>query len=109
MKFKTTTKAIRNEGGKIVSIGYCGAQHLLRYEEERAYTCGVYGWNYDVYCIDGVTVCTGYRGMPGQPVDYAILNEYETQAEKIVYNNKIPYAEQRNKVRALLREMLANV
>lgn len=106
MKFKTTAKAIRENGGKIVAIGYCAAQYLLRYEREIAYTSGVYGWNFDVYDVDGVTVCTGYRGMPGKTVDYDILRDYETRAEKIVLDYKIPYEDQKNAVRALLREML---
>ena len=106
MKFKTTAKAIRANGGKIIAIDYCGAQYLLRYEREIAYTCGTYGWNFDVYDVDGVTVCTGYRGMPGKHIDYDVLRDYETKAEKIVCNHKIPYEEQKKQVQALLREML---
>jgi len=108
MKFKTTAKAIRNNGGKIIAIGYCGAQYLLRYEREIAYTAGTYGWNFDVYDIDGITVCTGYRGMPGKHIDYETLREYETKAEKIVCNYKMPYEEQKAAVQSLLREMLKN-
>lgn len=108
MKYKTTAKAIRENGGKIVAIGYCGAQYLLHYEREIAYTSGVYGWNFDVYDVDGVTVCTGYRNMPGKHIDYEVLERYETAAEKIVCNYKMPYEEQKKQVRALLREMLAS-
>lgn len=99
MKFKTTAKAIRANGGKIVAIGYCAAQYLLRYEREIAYTAGTYGWNFDVYDVDGITVCTGYRGMPGKHIDYAMLNDYESRAEKIVCNYKMPYEEQKSKFR----------
>ena len=108
MKFKTIAKAIRANGGKIIAIGYCNAQYLLRYEREIAYSAGTYGWNFDVYEIDGITVCTGYRGMPGKRVDYEMLCEYETKAEKIVCNCRMPYEEQKAAVQSLLREMLKN-
>lgn len=109
MKFKTTAKGIRDNGGKIIAIGYCGAQHLLNYENAIGYTCGVYGWNFDVYKVDGVTICTGYRGMPGKHIDYALLCEYEEKAEKIVYDCNMPFEEQREKVRFLLRDLIAKV
>lgn len=109
MKFKTTAKSIRSQGGKIIAIGYCGAQYLLHYENEVSYTCGTYGWNFDVYCVDGVTICTGYRGMPGKHIDYDLLNEYETKAEKIICDWHMPYEEQKEKVKTLLRELLAKV
>lgn len=78
MKCKTTAKAIRaNYGSRILSIGYCDAQALLRYETPFAYSSGVYGWNCDYYDIDGVCIATGYRGMPGKPVDNTDLREAE--------------------------------
>ena len=66
MKFKTTAKEIRNSYGKKIAVSYCGMQHLLYNHAPIAYTCGVYGWNFDVYSVDGVTICTGYRGMVGK-------------------------------------------
>lgn len=109
MKYKTTAKAVRENSNKIIAIGYCGAQHLLQFETVRAYTSGIYGWNFDVYEIDGTTICTGYRNMPGKHVDYSVLKEYETKAEKIVYDYKMPYEKRREKVQALLREMIKSV
>lgn len=106
MKFKTTAKAIRENGGHIISIGYCGAQSLLRYRSPIAYTCGVYGWNFDVYEVNGTTICTGYRGMVGRSVNYERLKEYETKAEKIIYDNSLDYCEQKNKVECLLDEFI---
>ena len=109
MKFKTTAKAIRESYGKKIKISYCGAQHLLQYHAPIAYTCGVYGWNFDVYIVNGVTICTGYRNMVGCSVDYDILDEYETAAEKIVYARDIPYEEKQERVEALLLEFLSKV
>lgn len=106
MKFRTTNKEIKNGYNKILSIGYCGAQSLLRFENATAYTCGVYGWNYDVYTFGGVAICTGYRAMPGKSVDYDLLNEYEKAAEKIVYNYNLSYETQKERVNALLSEFI---
>lgn len=82
MKFKTTATAIRNGYCKIISVDYCMAQRLLRYRSPIAYTCGVYGWNFDVYDVSDITpstvICTGYRGMPkGIDYSYELLRDAE--------------------------------
>lgn len=83
MKFKTTAKAIRNGYHKIISVGYCDLQSLLCYESPIAYSCGVYGWNFDVYDINGVAIATGYRGMPSKNTNapYSLIREYDEKAE----------------------------
>ena len=91
---------------KKIAVSYCGMQHLLYNHAPVAYTCGVYGWNFDVYQVDGVTICTGYRGMVGKSVDYDMLREYENAAEKIAYDYKIPYNERKARVESLLIEFL---
>ena len=91
MKFKTTSKAIRKNYPQnyILNIGYCDLQFLLKYESPRAYTSGIYGWNYDLYDIDGIAICTGYRGMPsGKSFDYNLVRKYETKAQKITCRHK---------------------
>ena len=109
MKFKTTAKAIREGYGKKIAVSYCGMQHLLWNHAPIAYTCGVYGWNFDVYTVDGVAICTGYRGMVGKSVDYEMLRAYETAAEKIEYDYKRPYEERQEEVEKLLKEFLSKV
>mgnify|MGYP007115361997 FL=1 len=106
MKFKTTAKEIRNSYGKKIAVSYCGMQYLLSNHAPIAYTCGVYGWNFDVYQIDGVTICTGYRGMVGKTVDYDLLKEYETAAEKARYDRNVPYEQRAENVEKLLSEFL---
>lgn len=91
MRIKTTTKRIKENytNNAIISIGYCDLQTLLKYESPKAYTCGVYGWNYDLYDIDCVAICTGYRGKPqGKSFDYSLVKKYETKAQKIAYRHK---------------------
>lgn len=65
MKVKTTRKAIVNGFYNVKRAGYCELSYLLNNHSPIAYTCGVYGWNFDVYEVYGVTICTGYSNMPG--------------------------------------------
>lgn len=91
MKFKTTTKKIKENyaNNYIISVSYCDLQTLLKYESPRAYTSGIYGWNYDLYDIDGIAICMGYRGMPsGKNFDYSLVRKYETKAQKIANRRK---------------------
>lgn len=79
MKYKTTRKAIVNGCANVKRAGFCDLQHLLKNHEPTAYTCGVYGWNFDVYEVYGVTICTGYRTMPGERLQG--IEEYEHKAK----------------------------
>lgn len=106
MKVKTTRKALVNAYPRAIRIGYCGAQHLLHYQEPYYYTCGTYGWNMDAYVIDDVLVTTGYRGMIGDSVNYKLLEQYEKQAEKISLDYSLDWDEKREKVNALLNDFI---
>lgn len=102
MKFKTTTKAVKSYSTNVKWAGYCDLQSLLRNHAPIAYTCGVYGWNYDVYDIYGVTICTGYRGMPGARLER--IAEYEKMARYIWENYDRPYDDRQKDVETLLKE-----
>lgn len=102
MKYRTTIKEIRENACNPRSAGYCDLQNLLRMHEANAYTCGVYGWNFDVYELHGLTICTGYRGMPGKRLEN--IAEYERKAAAIWEDYSKPYDERRNEVENLLHE-----
>ncbi len=104
MKYKTTAKAIREGACNPYSAGYCDLQYLLNNHSPIAYTCGVYGWNFDVYDVYGVTICTGYRGMIGPRCKG--INEYNKKAQEILsWENKgMTYEEKRDAVEKLLHE-----
>lgn len=105
MKFKTTRKAIVNGSNNIVCAGYCDLWHLLSNHSPIAYTCGVYGWNFDVYEMDGLTICTGYRGMPGRRANN--INVYEQKAREIMsWENKSSYEEKQKQLEQLLHEFI---
>ncbi len=104
MKFKTTTKALREGASNLRCADYCSLQRLLQNHSPIAYTCGVYGWNYDVYEVYGLTICTGYRGMPGKRLES--IAEAEAEAQKIWSweNKEMTYEEKRKAVETLLHE-----
>lgn len=102
MKFKTTTKAIKNGSNNIRYACYCELAHLLRNHSPIAYTCGVYGWNYDVYEVYGLTICTGYRGMPGSRLKDN--EKYEKLARTLCDDWSISYEEKTEKIENLLKE-----
>ena len=104
MKYKTTAKAIRAGACNPRTAGYCDLQYLLTNHSPIAYTCGVYGWNFDVYEVYGVTICTGYRGMVGPRCEG--IAEYEKKAEEILSweNKEMTYDEKREAVENLLHE-----
>ena len=104
MKYKTTVKALREGACNLRSAGYCDLQYLLTNHSPVAYTCGVYGWNFDVYEVYGLTICTGYRGMPGERLEG--IAEAEKKASKVFSwkNNAMTYDEKREAVENLLHE-----
>ena len=84
MKYKTTAKALKQGYYKIIAAGYCDLQHLLNYHSPIAYSKGVYGWNFDVYEVDGIAIATGYRGMPSQNskgINYDVIRLYNDKAQ----------------------------
>ena len=102
MKYKTTRKAIVNGSVNVRSAGYCDLSHLLTNHSPVAYTCGVYGWNFDVFEVYGVTICTGYRNMPGKRLEG--IREYEKKAREIRDNYSMPYETQKEETEKLLQE-----
>ena len=80
MKYVTTKRAIVDHyGERIISVPYCALQSLLRLEEATAYTSGTYGWNADIYDVNGYALVTGYRPF-GKPVDRELVTRFENWA-----------------------------
>ena len=104
MSFKTTRKSIVNSTASkdLLSVGYCGLVTLLKNHSPIAYTCGTYGWNFDVYNVYGKTICTGYRGMPGRKANNEAV--YEEKARAISDNYDLGWEERRDRIESLLKE-----
>lgn len=88
MKIKITRKAAA-QMNNVRSAGYCDLQNLLHGLSPIAYTSGIYGWNFDVYALDGLTICTGYRGMPGPRAEG--IREFENRAAAIMRDYETPF------------------
>ena len=109
MKLKTTRKEIKNKvaSNYIWQVGYCDMQNLLYYKSAIAYTSGVYGWNFDLYEVDGVYFTTGYRNMIGKQVDYELLRKYEEQAGEIIKTwGRYEYEVKKELIDNLLKEFI---
>lgn len=106
MKFKTTKRNIMNNYFNVYSVGYCDLDRLLQYREPIAYTCGVYGWNADVYEIDGIVIVTGYRPF-GKVIKYDLVKEYKQKANEL--KNGFNYEESKNNMEKLLNEFITKV
>ena len=83
MTFKTTRKQINQNYNRVISIGYCEAQYLLQGKNPIAYNAGYYGWNCDIYDINGVAIVTGYRPWGNIRPHYDTIKKYEDEARKI--------------------------
>ena len=101
MKFKSTKKQIM-WGYYCYSVGYCDLQYLFSFKNPIAYTCGVYGWNADVYEVDNVAIVTGYRPF-GIHVPHELVKKYEDYARGVVYGDETP-----EKKKELLNEAIEN-
>lgn len=96
------------------SAGYCNLQNLLRYQSKDYYTCGIYGWNFDVYTFGDYAITTGYRGMIDHvKKDYSgLIREYDKKAGEVLNKYKYDYKnmdKEKEEVNALLKEFLGKV
>jgi hypothetical protein len=97
MKFKATKSQIMNTGDKIICVGYCDLQSLLSVYDPMAYTSGVYGWNSDIYHIDGIYIVTGYRPFGNIRPDYKTVDRFNLAARKVNENYSLSYEERKHK------------
>lgn len=109
-KYKTTKKTIKEEYKKIIGIGYCNLQNLLKFQEPFAYSTRAEGWACDYYYIDGVLISTGYAPIDSRHTKstYDICRKYDEAARKILCGHSL-YEEQKEKVNNLLMEYIKEV
>ena len=83
MKIKATKKSIIQQSGRVLAVGYCALQTLLKYKSPFAYSAGIHGWSCDYYNAgDGLIISTGYApaGTATLP-EQKIIKEYEQKAQ----------------------------
>lgn len=106
---KTTKKEIMRNYKKVIQLGYCEAQFLLRFKNRKNYTSGTYGWNADVYQIDFDTaIVTGYRPFGNVRPDYDLVKKYELEACEIVCSD-LDFEVMEEKVNELLERFIEEV
>lgn len=109
-KIRVNKKNILNSYKNVIKIGYSDAQYLLSDQTERYYTCGVYGWNADVYEIDSNTcIVTGYRPFGNIDSNYKTLKKYEDKARQIMLDYSIDYEKRAKKVNKLLEKYIDEI
>ena len=110
MKIQASKRSIKNGFNKIIGIGYCDAQYLLRYTEPFAYSAGLYGWQADHYNVNGVLISTGYDSINSKNTKqaYPLIHEYEKKAAEIVRGN-FDYDEKVKQVNFLLNDFIKEV
>ena len=106
-KMKTTRKAILSSFPRVYEVGYCRLQSLFSCIEPSFYTCGVYGWNSDVYSFGDVAVVTGYRPF-GKPVPSEVEEKYESRAREIMEEYGL-YEECEARLNDLIAEFLEEI
>lgn len=103
-----TTRAEISAKNNCYSIGYCEASDLFRTLEPIAYTCGVYGWNADIFDGGGCrAIVRGYRPF-GKPIPYKILRKYNRLAERYAEKQRDYYKQQRH-AQKLITKMLSEI
>ena len=108
MKFRVTQKEIKANFGKIICVPYCSFQNLLCWESPVAYTTRREGWAAYIYDMGGgVAIVTGYAPFGNIRPAHELLERYEKQAEAVRYDYSLSWAEQREKLRQLAKEFIA--
>jgi hypothetical protein len=105
MKTKVTKREVLNGYSKVAEIGYCDLQTALRSIDAKYYTCGIYGWNSDIYEIGNFAICTGYRPFGTFAPDYKTVRNLEEKAKKVYANKRWKYETKNRKAMNLLLEL----
>lgn len=71
---------------KLVKVGYCNLQFLLKFREPFGYSTRAEGWACDYYSLDKFIISTGYAPI-GMNVDYDTCRKYDQKAARILGNN----------------------
>tara|TARA_R100001230_G_C5646273_1_gene151854 strand:+ start:526 stop:921 length:396 start_codon:yes stop_codon:yes gene_type:complete len=114
VKIKTTKKQIRDNvhPDNLFSVGYCDLQHLLRFENAFAYSCGVNGWSCDYYEFEHnnqkYVISTGYSPI-GKRIDYKTTKTFDDLASQMNQMNSTTYEKRVNAYKNLLGYFLDKI
>lgn len=111
MERKMLKKEVNGYYSNVISVGYCDLYYLLKCLDREGWTCGVYGWNADIFEVNKSTaIVTGYRPFGNISSNkYELNNKYNEKARKIWNNSKMKYETKVVKVKLLLEEYTKEV
>ena len=95
MKAQISKKEVRNTNTRIISVGYCDMQFLLRHHDCNMCSAGIYGWSCDYYIINSdntgvftpyTVISTGYQPLNNSRTtpDTELLRLFEKYASLIL-------------------------
>ena len=105
MKVKVTKKQIMSNYSNVLELSYCALQTLLNRFAPSYYTAGIYGWNADIYEIDGLCICTGYRPFGTFIPNYTEIERVNKQYQELKEQH-LSYEEETKAVKELLKSLL---
>lgn len=109
-KIRVTKKEIKESFKNIITVGYCEGWYLLQGIEPDFYTCGIYGWNEDIYKIDYNTIITtGYNPIDGNFRNHELTKKYNEKAQKIYNNHSLDYKTQLKKIEKLRNKYIEEI
>jgi hypothetical protein len=108
IKLRATKREMREGYNKIISVGYCDLQTLLKYESPFAYSYRTEGWSCDYYDIDNVLISTGYAPLSNKNVtcSYDTIRKYEALARK-TEEDYLPWYEAKKRMRSLVEKFVS--
>lgn len=112
MKTKVSRNTIKNSFKNCIEVGYCDLQHLLTYRNANFYTCGVYGWNADIYVINADTcLVTGYRTFGNIRPSHETIRKWDEYAKSYLdsVDWKTDYKTKLNQLDVILADFIRDV
>lgn len=104
-KVRVTQKHLKN----VINPNHlicCNLPTLLNHLNPDYYTCGVYGWNADIYVLDRLVIVTGYRPF-GKRIDYKLARKYEEKAKQILNSRHLYTTAEQENIKNQLNELIA--
>lgn len=111
MSGKLTRNDLKNSWyyGIVAQVGYCDLANLLAHDRPMGHNEGIYGWNWDAYDVDGVTIVTGYRNLTGIGLPRESYVDLEEEAKRVCRDGSLGHAEMMERLDALKRELAERV
>lgn len=105
MKVYLTRRELKKNFKYIIGVGYMRIQNLLKYQDASWYFADKDGWAADIYQIEDIAICTGYRPFGNIKIATNIVQEYDIRAMEICKNGK-NFEEIKKSINLLLKEFI---